>query len=169
MGKGKNMEMDEPPASSDLIDHLSDALRHQKANLAIYQYYQEAHPRDDFATLLDSLCRDTQEAIEGLASALRRAGQSPLAVEAAPRLVEQGFERRGTKSRLQFALAGIQNNAAYYRAQLARADERKYKTCGPSSLTLPKSNCPGLKRCCKAWNTARPPKKRRHIPDSGVR
>jgi len=145
MGKGKNMEMDDPPASSDLIDRLSDALRHQKANLAIYQHYQEAHPRDDFAALLDSLCRDAQEAIEGLASALRRAGQSPLAVEAAPRLVEQGFERRGTKSRLQFALAGIQNNAAYYRAQLARADEREIQDLWAELLDVAEKQLPRVK------------------------
>ncbi|MCC7355963.1 MAG: hypothetical protein IT330_19660 [Anaerolineae bacterium] len=115
--------MDEAIASSELVDRLSDALRHQKANLAIYQHYRDAHPRDDFAALLDSLCQDAQEAIEGLASALRRAGQSPLAIEAAPRLVEQGFERRGTMSRLQFVLVGTQNNIAYYRTQLAGTDE----------------------------------------------
>lgn len=137
--------MNEAPAPSDLIDRLSDALRHQKANLAIYQHYREAHPREDFAALLDSLCRDAQEAIEGLASALRRAGQSPLTIEAAPRLVEQGFDRRGTKSRLQFALVGIQNNAAYYRAQLARADEPEVQDLWAELLAVSERQLPRVK------------------------
>ena len=115
--------MDENTPSPELIERLSDAMRHQKANLVIYQHYRDAHPREDFATLLDSLIHDAQEGIEALARALRRAGQSPIVVEAAPRLVEQGFDRRGTLSRLQFILVGVENNIIFYRTQIARADE----------------------------------------------
>jgi hypothetical protein len=119
--RGEGMEDSRMP--STLAARLADALRHQQAYLAIYRHYRDARPREDFAALLAVLCDDAQEASEGLARALRHAGESPLAVEPPPRLLEQGLRRRGTLSRLQFILVGMQNNIAYYQAQLAYPDE----------------------------------------------
>lgn len=132
-------------SSSDLVDRLADALRHQQAYLAIYRHYRESQPREDFAALLDALCDDAQEASEGLAGALRRAGESPLTVEPPPRLLEQGFGRRGTLSKLHFILVGMQNNIAYYQAQLAHPDEEDVHSLWAELLATAQKRLPQVK------------------------
>jgi hypothetical protein len=128
--------MDEPVVSPELISRLSDALRHQRAYQAIYQHYMDDRPREDFLALLNGLNDDSQDMVESLATALRQAGESPLGSEPPDRLLTQGWERKGTLSRLQFMLVGVNNTIQFLDTQLAGSDPQEIHDLWAELLAL---------------------------------
>ena len=111
-----------PAGAADLAARLMAGLRARHGYLTIYQHYLRQRPKAEFVALLQTLVDDTQEATAALSSALRRLDHSPLQAGTHEKLLAQGMGRRGTVSKLNFMIVGMEKSLQWYASQLAQGD-----------------------------------------------
>lgn len=111
-----------PVDSGDIAGRLMAGLRARRGYLTIYEHYLRLRPKPEFAALLRTLVDDTQDATALLSSALRRMDHSPLQAGTHEKLLAQGMGRRGTLSKLNFMLVGMEKSLQWYASQLAHGD-----------------------------------------------
>ncbi|MEZ4767734.1 MAG: hypothetical protein R2844_04840 [Caldilineales bacterium] len=121
------LDVDDEPASQPgdtdrLVARLMAGLRRRRAYLTIYQQYLRYRPKPEFVALLETLVDDAQDALALLSSALRQLDRSPLHAGAHEKLLDQGMGRRGTVSRLNFMIVGMDKSLQWYAGQLAEDD-----------------------------------------------
>lgn len=117
---------DEPAGVSvdidDLAARLLAGLRARRGYLTIYQHYLRHRPKPEFVDLLQLLVDDTQDATAQLSSALRRLDRSPMQAGTQEKLLGQGLSRRGTLSKLNFMIVGMERSLQWYASQLVQGD-----------------------------------------------
>ncbi len=109
----------EPIAAPDEVTALCAALVAHRSYLAICGEYANIASEPTLATLARNLTEGHQEAIYLLARALRRAGETPNAVQADHRLMVESRRQADATAKTRFLLTGAQRLVADYQKQAA--------------------------------------------------
>jgi hypothetical protein len=109
----------EPVAAPDEVTALRAALVAHRSYLAICGEYANIAAEPTLAALARDLIEGHQEAIYLLARALRRAGETPNAIQAEHRLLVESRRQADAAAKTRFLLTGAQRLVADYQKQAA--------------------------------------------------